>query len=281
MVALLLSLQVSAESICSICSKEYAKREQTSALLFPMLSGLFSLIYFLIIAKFNLSFNTSTVICGILCGIGVIGSSVSNVMALRCGPLAITGLIRLFSLSIPTMYGIFFLREPMGKFTALGLILLIASLILVNYQKDSAKINKKWVFWVTVSFLLNGFFVTVQKHHQIINNAQKSNELMVLALTITVVFLLAYILIFRRESIVKSIKYFYFGAGHGIFNGVGNMSVLLLAPIASASLVYPLTTCCNLVLLSLISFFVYKEKLLLRQWIGVTIGVMSAVLLSI
>lgn len=281
MVLLLLLTQVFAESVSSICSKEYAKREQTSALLYPMISALFSLIYFLIIAKFNLSFNKSTIICGILCGSGVIGSSVSNVMAIRSGPLSITGLIRLFSLSMPTIYGIFFLREPMGRFTVVGLILLIVSLILVNYQKDAAKINKKWVFWVTVSFLLNGFFVTIQKHHQIVNNAQYSNELMVLALSITIAFLLSYILLFRRRNIVKSLKYFYFGAGNGIFNGVGNMSVLLLAPIASASLVYPLTTCCNVVILSLISFLIYKEKLSLRQWVGVAIGAVSAVLLSI
>ena len=54
MVALLLLMQVSAESVSSICSKEYAKREQNSPLLFPMISALFSLIYFLIIAKLDL-----------------------------------------------------------------------------------------------------------------------------------------------------------------------------------------------------------------------------------
>lgn len=169
----------------------------------------------------------------------------------------------------------------MGKFTGIGLLLLIITLVLVNFEKVSTKINIKWIFWVSISFFGNGFFATVQKYHQIKNNGEKSNEMMILALTIVVIAMTCFVIIRERNNLKKSAKYLPFAAGHGVLNGIGNMCLLLLAPIASASLVYPLATGCNLVLLAIISFLFYKEKLKIMQWVGVVIGIISALLLSI
>jgi hypothetical protein len=87
-----------------------------------------------------------------------------------------------------------FLEEPMGKFTIIGLIFLVSSLILVNYEKSSEKINVKWLIFSFLAFLGNGTFAVVQKVHQVNLEGAKANELMILCLSFASVISLLYIL---------------------------------------------------------------------------------------
>lgn len=281
MITILLFLNVFANIIQSIISKEYTKLKSTSSLCYAMFSSLFSLIYFVIISKFNLSFNKSIVIYSLFCGLGIIASTVCCNMAVRTGSLALTNLIQNFSLAVPTLFGIFILKEPIGNFTVLALVFLVISLFLTNLKKEKYSINSKWIIWISISFLGNGLFATIQKLHQSITGGKQGNELMVLALFIAVIVLFIIILIFDRGSIKISLKNCYLPAAHGTMNGIGNMTLLLLAPIASASLVYPLLTSCSMVILTFISFLLYKEKFSVRQIIGIVFGIISSVLLAI
>lgn len=281
MVAFLIFLNLFANTIQSINSKEYTKRKNTSSIYFALISSIFSLIYFLIISKFNFIFDKSTIVYSFFCGIGIIGSVVCCNMATRLGSLALTNLIQTFSLAIPTLFGIFFLKEPMGEFTVVGLILLVICLILTNIKNEKYSVTGKWLFWMSISFFSNGLFATVQKYHQFKTGGQFGNELMIFALSFTVIALLIIVLVFDKKDIKTSLKSTCFPVGHGVMNGIANMSLLLLAPIASASLVYPLLTSSSLIILSLISIIFYKEKLSKRQIIGIILGIISAVLLAI
>ena len=137
MVTFLLILNLSVNTIQSIISKEYTKRKNSSSLCYAMISSLFSLLYFIIISKFNFSFDKSTLIYSLFCGIGIIASTVCCNMAVRSGSLALTNLIQNFSLAVPTLFGIFILKEPMGKFTIIALVFLVICLLLTNLKKDS------------------------------------------------------------------------------------------------------------------------------------------------
>ena len=281
MVAILLIGCVLANVLQSVFTKEYNKVTECSSRIYALFSAVISLIFFLIRSNFQLDFDTYTVFCALFCGIGAIGSMVGFSQAVRYGPLSISGLIQIFSLAVPTLYGVLMLKEPMGDFTFIGILLLVASLFLTNLQKESSKINLKWVFWISVSFVGNSLFATVQKIHQINEEGSRANELMVLELLVVVTLLLLYVCFFERADFTRSFKRSYFAVGHGLMNAVNNMGVLLLAPIASASLVYPFVTGGDLVIVAIISRIFYKEKLLKRQWIGVALGIVSAVLLSL
>ncbi len=278
---ILFTLCVLTNGLQSICNKEYGKKNQCSAFFFTLIASIISLCFFLLRSGFSFDFDSNTILCGIACGVGAIASLAGGNLAIRNGPLSVSGLIKSLSLGVPIVFGIVFLSEPIGKWFFLGITLLVLSLTLVNLKKEGKSINLRWVLWIIVAFAGNALFATVQKVHQFSNGGLRANELMIVAYTFSAISLLVYVLIYEKEKIKVSFKRAPFAVGYGLLNATTNLCILLLAPIASAALVYPLMTGCDLIIVSLLSLIIYKEKLTLTQWIGVGLGIISAVLLSI
>ncbi len=68
----------------------------------------------------------------------------------------------------------------------------------------------------------------------------------------------------------------------GVFNGLQNLLVIILASsILSPSLIYPVLCVGGLMITTLSSFFVFKEKMKWWQWLGVLIGTCACGILSI
>ena len=77
-------------------------------------------------------------------------------------------------------------------------------------------------------------------------------------------------------------KSWYFPIIAGSCNVVLNLFVLLLASTSlSPSLIYPVIGVGGLMIVTLISLFVFKEKLRWQQWLGIGIGAVATALLSI
>ncbi len=281
MVLTLLTVSVLANVFQTLCNKEYGKQKQCSSMCFALCSAFASLVFFAIRTVLNFSLDKYTFLCALLCAIGLIGSLVGFNNAVKYGSLAISGLIQMFSLALPTLYGITVLKEPIGRFTILGIILLVVSLVLINFQKESFSARFKWALWMSVSFFCNGLFATVQKAHQVATLGTNADSLMLFAFLCAVLVLLVYVILFEREIIRCSLIRSYYSITHGVINGLNNMSLLKLATLATAALVYPLITVAELIILSVLSVVLYKEKLLTRQWIGVGVGIISAVFLSV
>lgn len=86
----------------------------------------------------------------------------------------------------------------------------------------------------------------------------------------------------KRDSAAIIKKTGYLPAAAGIVNVLHNLIVLVLAtrPI-SPSLVYPVIGVGGIIIVSLFSFVVLKEKISLMQWIGIVLGAAATALLSI
>jgi len=253
---------------------------------FIMISAFVSLVFFLTHSRFKLNFSLTTIICSLLCAAGFICAFAGLNRALQIGPLSLSTLIYTFSLFVPVIYGIIVLQESISKLFIIGMPLLIISIILVNYVKEDCakeknKLNIKWLMWVLTAFLGNGLFSTVQKVHQFAMKGEYGNELMILSLSISCVSLAIFGLLLEKEKFSKSFKYSYWAAFHGLLNGANNQCLLVLATKASSSLVYPFVTGGTLVFTSLISYIFFKEKLLIKQWLGVGAGIVAVILISI
>lgn len=106
---------------------------------------------------------------------------------------------------------------------------------------------------------------------------------MVIAIAISTLFY--WILYLRSDrsdtkSILRNATVFPVGAG--LCNVVLNFLVILLATSAvPSSLVYPVIAVGGLAVTSIFSFVAFHEKLRYWQWIGIGIGTVAVVLLSI
>lgn len=267
----------------TVCLKQYSKKTTNSIISFTMMSALMSFIFFLARSRFKFDFNihAATVICSLLCAFGYICAFIGLNRALQHGALSLSTLIYTFSLFVPAVYGILILKEPIGKLFFLGMPLLIVSLIFVYFVNEKNRMNYQWIAWILIAFLGNALFATTQKVHQLSMNGEYGNELMMLTLSIVVISLAIYIFLFKKEKFGQSGKYIYWAVIHGLLNGANNYCLLVLAITAAASLVYPFVTGGTLVFVSLISYTFYKEKLLIRQWLGVGAGIVAVILLAI
>ena len=191
-----------------------------------------------------------------------------------------------YALLIPTFYGMIFRHEPIGTTMIVGIVLLAISLFLINMEKkegeEPKKITPRWIFFVSLAFLGNGFCSTTQRMQLDAFGGEGTVEFMLIALAVAFVFFFACTLIFERKEWKASLsRGWYFGLLCGVANGCSNLFCMLLNPLMPASIMYPLISAGGIVVTALVSVLVFKERLSRTQWIGMAVGIASVVFLNL
>lgn len=210
---------------------------------------------------------------------------VSLVYALKCGPVGLTSLFLQLSIISATVWGFFFWDTEPTFLVIIGLVLVVISIWLCLYEKKGGgkKINLKWLLFMSLAFLGNATGTITQKTQQLKFNGQYGSFFMFGAMIFAFIYcLFAYLRSDKRDSvkILKSSSQFPIAAG--IFNGTSNLFIIILAtsPL-SPSLVYSVIGVGGLMVTTLFSVLVFKEKMNLQKWLGLIIGTVAIGILSI
>lgn len=266
----------------NVAQKMYTKKvARGGALLFSAITAFFSMLFFVVtsrglhwdpeIAPYSLAFAISFALSGI-CG----------VLAVAEGPLSLSSLMISYSLMIPTIYGIVFLREPVSVSFLLGMGLLIVSLFLVNKKNDTCRIRPRWLILIFFAFMGNGLCSTFQKIQQLAFDGAYKNEFMIFSLGIVSVILVIAALITAKGQLKAELYHSRFLAPlSGLMNGTVNLLVMILSGMMTVSVMFPLISAGGIVVTYLVSKFFYKEKLTKMQMAGFLIGLASIVFLNI
>ncbi len=279
---LYLTLVIFGVSFQNIIKKPYTQKTSgKGSYTFALLLSLTALIFFAVTSK-GLDFNSGLILYSSLFALSYILGTVFALEAISCGSLSLTALLISYSLLLPTIYGLVFLKEPIGALFVPGFILLVISLFLTNAKSEKVKINFKWIVFATLASVGNGMCSVSQKMQQVKFNGAYKNEFMILALSIVAAFLLVYSLIKERRKMTSFIK-----AGWkeailcGLANGVVNLLVMVLSDAMPASLLFPLISGGGILITHLVARFYYKEKLSKTQTVGFIFGLVSVVLLNL
>ena len=269
-------------SFQNIIKKPYTQKTHgKGSYTFGLLLSLSALLFFVITSK-GLDFNTGLIPYSALFALSYILGTVFALEAISCGSLSLTALLISYSLLLPTVYGLVFLKDTVGRWFIPGFILLVISLFLTNAKSEKVRINFKWVIFATLASIGNGMCSVSQKMQQVRFEGAHKNEFMILALSIVATFLLVYSLIKERRQMTGFIK-----AGWkesilcGLANGVVNMLVMVLSDTMPASLLFPLISGGGILITHLVARFYYKEKLSKMQTVGFMIGLASVILLNL
>lgn len=213
---------------------------------------------------------------------------VSSLLAVKYGSLAVTTLIISYSLIIPTLYGLIFLKESAGIVMYIGIVLLLLSLFLINMKQDDngtgekIRVTKKWAILAVLAFVGNGMCTVIQKQQQLAFDGAYKCEFMIIALLAVTVVMTACMFIKERKTMREHLKKGWLCAVLcGVMNGMVNLFVMILTGRMAASVMFPLISAIGIIPTVLIGVFYYKEKLSKRQAIGFLAGVLSVALLSI
>lgn len=266
----------------NVAKKEYSKRtNRPNVYFFSAVISIFAILFFMVSAKFNLHFTKEVLVYSIFFGLAFASAQIGMFLAIKWGALSITMLISSFSLIIPTLHGIVFLREPVGVMEISGLILLVASLFLIYNKKEKLVFSFKWFISVIFMFAGNGFCSLVQKLQQMEFNGGYKSEFMVMGLMVCLLINVIMILVNKERITYKIGLSTSIGALSGLANGFVNMFVMVLTATIPSSILYPSISAGGIVLGYIVSRYYYKEILTKVQNMGYLTGMVSVIILNI
>ena len=270
-----------------VCQDRYNARRDSGVFLFSGMISFFAMCFFMAVNR-NWVWSSELIVPAVAFGLSYAAATVFVVLAIKCGSLAKTTLITSYSLMVPALAGLIVLREPLGVPMLVGMVLLVLSLWLTNYRKKSAdapkeKITLKWIVFVLLAFVGNGMCSTVQKlTPHFLGSDINQNLYMIAALGLSSVVLITASFLTKETNLKATLK---IGAPlallDGLFNGAVNYLAIYLNQFIPASVMFPVLSAGEIILIVPYSLLVRREKFTAAQWAGFAVGVVSVVLLNL
>ncbi len=276
----------------SIAVKAYAKKYNSGGFIMNAIIALFACAFFVIkvlISREGFNFLGAMLPYALVNSVFYFCGFYLAYVAFKIGPFGLTRLVASFSLMFPIFYGIFFLNEPTTVFTYLGIALIVAAMVMMNYKGKSATAEKqegtvslKWFVCILVSTVSNGFISIMTKMQQVKFNDACSEEFQIISIGCSFIFLAIIGLISDRKNLGYVLKNgTLYGALSGLFNGAKNFIILFIYELLPISIVSPLKAGLAIIASFLLSVIAYKEKYTVLQKIGVACGGAAVVILTI
>lgn len=270
----------------SMIVRTYGRRHGSGGLLLSAITSLFASIFFLMTDKGGFYVPAEMLILALvnacLIGAGFYGTFV----AYQNGPYGLTRLISGFYLIFAIFYGIVFLKEPTSVLTYVGIAMVIAAMVLINYKKSGEDAGKgfslKWLCWILVSTVANGFIGIITRMQQIEFNDACSNEFQFISFFGGFVLLALIGLVVDRDKLGTVMKKgSLYGFGAGVLNGAKNFLTLVIYLYLPLSIISPVKMGLGLVGSFAIALLFFKEKYTKIQLLGVVLGGVAIILLTI
>ncbi len=221
-----------------------------------------------------------TLLLGVVFGISTTLSNVYNIKAMASGAMHITVLIITSSLILPTVFGTLISGEALSLPKAAAIIALIGFIYLSSANDKKVKTSKKWVLYCAIAFLTSGIIGILQKIHQ--TSVHKNELYGFLGCSFAVSFILALLLSKKGESNTKfTSKQYLLAVLCGACVFAMNLINLKLSGIIPSQIFFPLINGGSIILSSLLSIFIFKEKITLRQTLGLVGGLASLIVICI
>ncbi len=279
----LVVLCISGQNIFMKLFNQRSEQQKKACLLYLIFMSFAAVMLILCVSGFRLAWHVGTVLFAAAFGICFATTILTNVLAILYGSLSITSLITSYSLIVPTLFGIFFLKEPVSSYLVVGIVLLMISLLLINLKKGEGKgsVNLKWFVCVTIAFFSNAGCTLVQKYHQVLYPGAFRFEFMAFAMCVVLVIAAVGLRVTRTNVPSASIRTgVFFAAPAGIMNAEVNLLVMVLASVP-ASFVFPVISAGGIVVTSVLALTVYRDKLSKWQVAGLVVGILSVVFLNL
>ena len=262
-----------------VLQKQYQQKAGASSravLFFNAVNGLFTAVVFFAINGFKIEFSPFSV------GMAAVMSMLALLYSLTGFRILAKGGVGLYSLflmtggmTVPYIFGLLFLNEPVSIFRILGLICIIGAIVLANGGEGSK--NRSVLLLCAAVFFLNGFVSVVSKLHQIDQtHAPVSAAAFVFWSGVAKCIMCTFALFMGKkgaetEKLPARPDVLGIILASALVGGISYLCQLIGAKDLPASVLYPFVTGGSIVLSDLVGIFLYKEKTDLRKQIGIAV----------
>lgn len=285
---LILSASMLANLVGNLLQKFYQKKTPQTlfrSYAYTMVTGLTAAI---VILCFGGVFPISVFTLLLALGFGLVTAvqGIALQHAIENGPLSYTMVIVSLSSLIPTLSGRFFFGEELVWLQLVGIALTVLTFILsVNPQSGEKKGTVRWFFWVLIAFLMTGAVGVMQKIHQSGEHAGELGGFLWIAFLFSFLFsaCLSFFSYRKERGTVEGkllpLPMLLLLVVCGVCIALNNKWNLYLSGVMDSAVFFPVVNGGGLVLVSVGAAILYREKLTVRQWIGVGCGILSVILL--
>ncbi len=219
--------------------------------------------------------------------LGVIFISVFNLMAVTTqrNGLSVAAVATKMSLVIPIVFGIIMYNESTGAFKIIGIIIALIAVYLTSMKNTAGiSVTKKNLIFPLLVFIGSGIIDTSLKFFE--TNYVAKNDVSIFSATIfgfaaiIGVFTLAYKAI--RGTLKLSLKNVIAGIGLGVPNyfSIYFLIKALRYENMDSSTVFTINNVAILLVSTLAGILLFKEKLILKNWIGIILAIFSIILVA-
>lgn len=195
------------------------------------------------------------------------------------GPIMTATFSRL-GLLIPITGSIIFLGERPGVIKISGMLLAVFAIIFVssgNGKEESASKGFKEKSWLIIMLVVSGASGLLTKIFQHTGNGQWDNQF--LLYTFTIAFILCTLLLIKSGKRIRFTDILY-GIALGLPNYMSCRFELKALNQVPAFIVFPSESICTILVVSLFSMVIFKEKITKKQVISILIIMAALVLLN-
>lgn len=276
--AISLSAKVTYKSFANFSSKKFLKTTGDFHLC-NLLMMIFCFIMFAVLAIKN-GLSVYSLLLGILFGFAMLINNTFGMLAFSAGPMNVTDLIVTASMLMPAVSGVILYGEKFSLPKLLSTLFLIFFIHLcVKTEKGGPKINKRWLIYTLIAFLSQGAIGVMQKIHQ---SSEHKDELFgFLAVAFLASLISSAVVTSKKKPTVKLTKGQFAIIGvQGICMFLMHFLNLKLAGFGPSQMFFPISAGSGIILVLLISVFIFKEKMTKRQIVGLIGGIASIIAIA-
>ena len=242
-----------------------------------------------LITKADLSPSLPTLVTALVGGVCFGAAAYLYIVSLSCGPFTISAVLLNFSNFAPIIYCMIFPGETPEVITVCGILLMVVSVYILTSRNKSGKetpVNAKWVISIALTFITNSiisYMIRLQNHFATKNNVSEE--------------IIFYIILFGSAALVALLV--FIGAGglkvsqkaHRLLVPSVGLALTISANVFPQTILYsknvptavqsPIINGSAILLAALFGRVFFKDKLSVKAWCGIGIGIVAIVLLNI
>lgn len=263
--------------------KRYNEKHNKGGFVFTGLVSWVCMLFFVITDKNGFYLPKDIWFYALTAGVLYCLASVTTYMALGSGSFVITMLVLSYTLVFSIGYGLLILNEKTSFYTWIGLTFILISIYFMRGVAGiKKKVSIKWIICLLLSFFGAGMYGVLQRMQQIRFADRCTNEFMIIALGLSGTILLVIGIKSEKDDLAYVIKHgTAYVLGAGVANGLTNMLIMVVNAMIAISIAAPLRAGSKIIISFLISTLIFKERFYKRQILGVILGAIGLILLSV
>lgn len=219
--------------------------------------------------------------------LGILFIVIFNLMAraAQVAGVSVASVATKMSLVIPVLFGVILYKEVLSAFQIIGIVMALAAVYYVSMKEGSIAISKRTLLLPLLVFLGSGIIDASMKYFE--ESHLETEEVAIFSSMIFAFAALTGFVVIGIKAFKNPLKVNYRNVLGGILLGVPNYFSIffLLRALQNENLdsaaIFTLNNVAVVLLSTILGILLFKEKMSTKNWMGITLAVLSIVLVAL